>query len=34
RPMRLVFTNLWAFSGPFQRLPIRHTSHAWVSQRV
>ena len=20
RPMRLVFTNLWALSGPFQRL--------------
>ncbi|SVB11329.1 uncharacterized protein METZ01_LOCUS164183, partial [marine metagenome] len=22
RPMRLAFTNLWAFSGPFQTLPM------------
>ena len=22
RPMRLGFANLWAFSGPFQTLPI------------
>jgi len=27
RPIRLQSTNLWVFSGPFQRLPLRLIHH-------
>ena len=36
--MRLAFTNLWAFSGPFQTLPLCNIYESmgfqWVSNQI